>query len=117
MAVDDERTVRLPDRRPAAGVGAVAPPRHLAVVAPPVPDPPPGPAVKPRNAGPQQQHSPVRAGDQRDAGQVHAALIVDRKGRDRMAFNVAHLGGMTVDVSLEDAEEFYHGVGRMLGLE
>jgi len=72
---------------------------------------------KPRNAGPQRAHSPVRAGEQRDTGRVYAALIVDSKGRDRVAVNVAHLGGMTVDVSLEDAETFYHGLGRMLGLE
>jgi hypothetical protein len=72
-------------------------------------------APKPRNEPPEASGiSPVRVGDRRVGGEVSVALG-QRDGQARVVVNVAHLGGMSVDVSLEDAVVLRDGLIAILG--
>lgn len=66
-----------------------------------------------RNAG---QAAPVRVGHLQQGGQVLASRGSNERG-DRVLVTVAALTGLQVNVSLPDAAELYHGLGRILGIE
>lgn len=70
---------------------------------------------KPRNNPPEASGvSNVRVGDRQVGGEVSVALG-QRNGQARVVVNVAHLGGMSVDVSLEDAVVLRDGLIAILG--
>ena len=69
---------------------------------------------KQRNTG-KHRGEPARVGDRQAGGEVWVSESTSRPGH--VTVGVAHLGGMAVDLSRRAAQDLYHGLGRLLGIE